>query len=329
MAGLADRLEAATTDTAHVTPHGLGELAGQVARLAEMLEASGKLRPATPNIDQAMGELVRRVEQVRTSAIEAAEHAAKEVIASIGQGQLSSADAMSINNLKHELNAIRTSSETANSRTEETLEVMRDVLTTIVDPGSARMEHIELAHDRDGDDDDTDDARDEIYSMSQTAADALLDDPADDLLAPYEDDATPVSQTPEHPFARSQDPAETLPFEQETTPQARMIEHEPEEQPAAEEDDVPLPVGDSATLAAGPGRSRSERAGTGRNGQAPGTGHRARLRPGQRGRPPGLHRRGAARGPESRGRRRRQRHDIGEPSQAARAQADRDDLGRR
>ncbi|MFN0262438.1 peptidoglycan-binding protein [Tepidamorphus sp. 3E244] len=170
-AELAERIETISANgNVGDSPQALNELATQVARLAEMLEASDRLRPSGTNIDQAMGELVRRVEQVRTSAIDAAQHAAQEVVAGMSRNGANSADTMSINNLKHELNALRSASEQSNSRTEQTLEVMRDVLTTIVDRlGDAESEEVQGVVRRA--------APDTMYAISPTAAAALDEEP--------------------------------------------------------------------------------------------------------------------------------------------------------
>ncbi|MCB1472504.1 MAG: SEL1-like repeat protein [Rhodobiaceae bacterium] len=169
---LAEQLEALTSKGPDNAPQALAELATQVARLGEMVEASERKRPATPNIDQAMGELVRRVESVQNSTVEAARRAAEEVVASLDRG--GSADSMLFNNLKHELNALRSASQSSNERTEHTLSVMRDVLTTIVERLS-EMEAEEpgrvarMAAGRD--------AGAERYALSPTAAAALAEDP--------------------------------------------------------------------------------------------------------------------------------------------------------
>ena len=185
ISGLADRLESMSLQGGETAPGAVGELATQVARLAEMVEESDRRRPNPPNIDQAMGELVRRVEQVRTSAIDAAKHAAQEVAATLGRGGANTADTMSINNLKHELNSLRAASESSSTRTEQTLEVMRDVLTTIVER-LGDLESIETVPAK------AEKHTDPIYTLSQTAADALDDDVHVDSAGSFDDADEPV-----------------------------------------------------------------------------------------------------------------------------------------
>ena len=236
---LTDRLEAMSLrGSGDAAPGAIGELATQVARLAEMVEASESRRPNPPNIDQAMSELVRRVEQVRTSAIDAAKHAAQEVAASLGREGISSADTMSINNLKHELNALRAASETSSSRTEQTLEVMRDVLTTIVER-LGDLESDEAAPQA------THGHTEPMYAMSQTAADAL-DDDMDDPHGIFEaDEASSSARESDLPMPPVSESASSTAMRSELLSPADDPAYMNLPQTGDEDDDSPIPVAEA------------------------------------------------------------------------------------
>ncbi len=193
---LARRLEDIADKPNDQNPEAIAQLGERVAQLAELVEAAERNRPEMPQIDQAMGDLARRVDDVRDSAMDAARNAAEQALQAISAAGGSESELA--DGLQQELNALRIASDDASRRTEETLSIMRDVLGTIVD----RITDLETPQAISSIDDPLLEPEPAPIDFGagdtpMQAADSLAPIAADDVLAPMPDETaqTAMPQT--------------------------------------------------------------------------------------------------------------------------------------
>lgn len=129
---LADRLEA---NSSAIDMTALGQLEGEVTRLATLLSNQGGGQPADlGGVENAINELFERIEQDRATAVAAARDAAEEAVRraleSLGGMK---ADATISDALKEELVALRRHADASDERTQGTLGAVHDTLQKIVE----------------------------------------------------------------------------------------------------------------------------------------------------------------------------------------------------
>jgi localization factor PodJL len=125
---LADKIE--RMEFARDTSPALDQIAAQLGRLSEKLEASGARLSHLDTIERALAELFDQLEGLHASAVTAAQNAAKDTF----QGSGASAGAtFELEGLKHDVGALRQNQVQNDRRTQDTLEAVHDTLERLVE----------------------------------------------------------------------------------------------------------------------------------------------------------------------------------------------------
>jgi len=188
LALLTEKLASAAKDE---DPEALAQLEQQISRLAENVDASSRSMAEIGNLEKTVGDLFARIEENRSEAMEAARAAALEAVERAAASLSGGAGGSEIlDELREELATQRANAETADLRTQDTLQSVHETLKTIV----SRLTDLEVeADDSAGEGRPTHEAS-SVALPDKTAFDHQADDVVvDDSEAPAADtgSATP------------------------------------------------------------------------------------------------------------------------------------------
>jgi localization factor PodJL len=125
---LADKIE--RMEFARDSSPALDQIAAQLGRLSEKLEASGARLSHLDTIERALGELFDQLESLHASAVAAAQRAAKDTLEVSGA---SAGATLELESIKNEFGALRQNQAQNDRRTQDTLEAVHDTLERLVD----------------------------------------------------------------------------------------------------------------------------------------------------------------------------------------------------
>jgi localization factor PodJL len=126
---LADKIE--RMELARDSAPALDQIAAQLGRLSEKLDASGARLAHLDTIERGLSELFDQLEGLHAGALAAAQHAAKE--AALEVSGASAGAGFEVEGLKQDLSALRQNQAHSDRRSQDTLEAVHDTLERLVD----------------------------------------------------------------------------------------------------------------------------------------------------------------------------------------------------